>query len=253
MVIVGLLVLQVLALSSVAARYTCEPPDRPRRFVARGGASRCGAVWSGTRDEQSSSFSIDVDPSSAVATLAPGHEACEGPIQTLGPIGYITLWATPVAGPGPALSVTVREAYGTHSMLAAARVPAGYLGPSAPEPALSPAVPSGTTISVCLRSDGPSRVNLIGDIPNTRSGVLTVDGQREQDVLAHFLRPQPVTLLSQLPAIFRRAALFRPSWVGPWTFWVLAVMLLGTFGVAIFAVAQAQREDVRSSERTRDQ
>ena len=69
-------------------------------------------------------------------------------------------------------------------MVGASRVPAGYVGPSAPEPALSPAVPSGTTVSICLRSDGSSRVELIGDIPNTRSGVLTVDGQRKQDVLA---------------------------------------------------------------------
>lgn len=208
-------------------------------------------VWSGTRDELLSSFSIDVDPSSAVASLAPGQEACEGPIQTLGPIGYITLWATPVAGPGPALSVMVREASGTHSLLGAARLPAGYVGPSSPEPAVTPAVPPGTAVSVCLRSDGPGRVNLVGDIPNTRSGVLTVDGRREQDALAlYFLRPHPVSLLSQVPAIFSRAMLFRPSWVGPWTFWVLALMLLGTFGVAMFAVAQAQREDARSSDRT---
>ncbi len=207
-------------------------------------------VWSAGHDERLSSFSIDVDPGpTVVGALRPGQQACQGPIRTLGPIGYVTSWVTPVSGPGPALTVAVRDA-GSGQTLGSSRVSPGYVGASAPEALLDHVVPAGRTVSVCLRSEGPGVVKLIGNKSNTRSGHLVIAGQLQQESLAlYFLRAHPVSLLSQIPVIFRRAALFRPGWVGSWTFWVLAALLLGTFGLTLFAVAQAEREDARSSER----
>jgi hypothetical protein len=40
-----------------------------------------------------------------------------------------------------------------------------------------------------------------------------------------FLRGHPRPVLSQVPLIIDRAALFRPGPVGPWTFWLLALLV----------------------------
>jgi hypothetical protein len=51
------------------------------------------------------------------------------------------------------------------------------------------------------------------------------------------------SLLGALPTAFSRASLWRPSWVGSWTFWVLAIALLATFGMGVAAVASAASSD----------
>jgi hypothetical protein len=51
------------------------------------------------------------------------------------------------------------------------------------------------------------------------------------------------SLLAALPTAFARAALFRFSWTGPWTFWLLLVAFVGTIATAGWAVAAAARAD----------
>ena len=53
----------------------------------------------------------------------------------------------------------------------------------------------------------------------------------------------PQSLFSMLPTIFRRAMLFRPTWVGAWTFWLLAAAVLGAFALGAVAVARASSAD----------
>ena len=208
-------------------------------------------VYSGTRDQQHTAFSIDVDPGPPIAaTLRPGQEACQGPIHTIAPFGAVFPWLSPNAAPGAAITLSVRD-YASRAPLATGEVSQGYAVPVAPTVELSHTVRQGRDIAVCLRSAGPKPVGLIGNPPNTRSGKLVVDGRPKQDVMALlFVRPRPVSLLSQIPAVFRRAALFRPDWVGSWTFWVLAMLFAGTLVGAGYAVVQAERADARSSEQT---
>ena len=55
---------------------------------------------------------------------------------------------------------------------------------------------------------------------------------------------EPRSVASQLPVIFERAALFRPGWVGPWTFWALALVVgLGVPALLARALAAAVRDD----------
>ena len=51
------------------------------------------------------------------------------------------------------------------------------------------------------------------------------------------------SLLGSLSLAFSRASLWRPSWVGAWTFWVLVIALLVTFGLAVVAVVRAADDD----------
>ena len=59
---------------------------------------------------------------------------------------------------------------------------------------------------------------------------------------------RPPTLLSDIPTVFERAALFRPGWVGVWTFWLLAAALLGAFPLAALALTRAIDADGRAAE-----
>ena len=61
------------------------------------------------------------------------------------------------------------------------------------------------------------------------------------------LPAHPRSLLSMVPTAFARAALFKASWVGTWTFWVLAAALLAGFAVAAAAVRWALAEPERPS------
>jgi hypothetical protein len=63
-----------------------------------------------------------------------------------------------------------------------------------------------------------------------------------------FFRDEPVSLLSLTPEIFRRAAVFRPPRVGPWTFWALAagviVVVPLLLGLALRAAGSRPRASV---------
>jgi hypothetical protein len=208
-------------------------------------------ISSSTGDQQEIAFSIDIDPGPPIAaTVLPGEVACQGPIHTIAPAATVFPWLSPTAAPGAAMTLSVRD-YASNAVLATGSIAQGYSMATAPGVHLSATIPQGRAISVCLRSNGPKPVGLIGNPPNTRSGQLVVAGQTKKDVMSLlFLRPKPVSLLSQIPTIFSRAALFRPDWVGSWTFWVLAVLLVGAFFGVGYAVLQAEREDARSSEQT---
>jgi hypothetical protein len=205
-------------------------------------------------NERSTAFSLDVAPTSPVATLNKGQAACQGPITVTDPFGYVTPWISPFqppgvsavgAIPGAALAVTVRDAT-TNASLATGQVAGGYLTAIAPAVALTQTIPSGRRIRVCLRSRGPSTVQLLGAALANAAAMGDdgrLDGSDTTAMALLFIRRHPRSLLSLVPAILRRAALFRPGWVGPWTYWMLSVAFLAAFALAGLAVARAVRAD----------
>jgi hypothetical protein len=85
---------------------------------------------------------------------------------------------------------------------------------------------------------------LLGAPPEPDSGALHQDGRNLGSAAAIvLLRSQSSSVLSLLPTIFRRAALFRPTWMGEWTFWVLLAALVAAFPLAALAVASATADD----------
>jgi hypothetical protein len=66
---------------------------------------------------------------------------------------------------------------------------------------------------------------------------------RGQEYSLVLLSQSQRSLLAWLPTAFSRASLWRPSWVGAWTFWVLAGGLLATFALAVLAVLKAAEDD----------
>jgi len=49
-------------------------------------------------------------------------------------------------------------------------------------------------------------------------------------------------MLTALPDVFERAALWHPGWVGPWTFWLLLALVLGGVPLLLWrALSEAER------------
>jgi hypothetical protein len=126
--------------------------------------------------------------------------------------------------PGPALAIRVRDPASGRTLAAGSQA-AGYADNRLTATAVSPRVRAGRPVDVCIRNVGPRRVGIWGE--PARWTML-------------FLRP-PRSTLSQLPTIFHRASIFRPSWVGAWTFWLLlACVLAGLPGLLWVALRRTE-------------
>jgi hypothetical protein len=217
---------------------------RPRRWVLLP-ATACavialaGLVIAGSRDLAVRTASADSPNQLTIATLRPGHAVCEGPLTSQGPARGAGIWGG-ATGSTATLTVTVRDAF-TRKAIASGSLQAG-----AQEGEwtvrLDRHVPGGQPVQICLTED-VGAFSLVGSavsVPGvTVTGIPT--GQRYSLVL---LSDQNRSLLGSLSLAFSRASLWRPSWVGAWTFWVLALALLMTFGLAVAAVVRAADDDL---------
>ena len=93
---------------------------------------------------------------------------------------------------------------------------------------------------ICL-TDDVSTFSLAGSAVSapTVSATGVATGQRFSLVLL----TDGGSLLGSLSTAFSRASLWHPSWVGSWTFWLLAIALLAAFGVGVSAVVSAAAAD----------
>ncbi len=213
-----------------------------------------GLLASASVPRRWTAFSGRVPAAVFVGNLAPGQVACQGPIDPPSAFSAIEFWVWPVPTPGPGLYLIAKNAP-TGAILATSRVAGGYSAPSPPtgypnpmalQARFSEDLPAGQKTQVCMFNSGSSSVLLMGSAPSDLSGLLKPGiGDGHYGALAmRFLTTRSQPLLSVLPTAFSRAALFRPGWVGAWTFWVLAVALLGAFGFAAFAVNRAGGADL---------
>jgi len=213
-----------------------------------------GLLASASVPRRWTAFSGQVPAAGFVANLTPGQVACQGPIHPPSAFSGMEFWVWPVPTPGPGLYLIAKNAR-TGAILATARVAGGYSAPSPPtgypnpkalQARFSADLPAGQKTQVCMSNSGSSSVLLMGSAPSLASGILKPGtGNGHYGALAmRFLTTRSRPLLSLLPTVFPRAALFRPGWVGAWTFWVLAVALLGAFGLGAFAVSRASGADL---------
>ena len=211
-------------------------------------------------DERSTAFSLDIPPSVAVTVAHKGETTCQGPISVPAAFRFVRPWISPSDASGripqhPILGatfdLTVRDV-ATNTPLARGQIAEGYVRPIAPTVALDRTIPPGRRIQVCLRSGGPGTVDLMG-APLPNRALVEDDGRasssRQSAIALLFLRPHPKSALSLVPTIFGRASLFRPSWVGPWAYWLLTAAFLSTFGLAGLAAARAVRADAPHGDR----
>ncbi|MBK5230561.1 MAG: DUF2142 domain-containing protein, partial [Thermoleophilia bacterium] len=136
----------------------------------------------------------------------------------------------------------------------------GTFGESGPTIDFTLADNSGKVIrrsSVTGYADGDSPIIRFGEIAGGVDGVtacfsvekgrlalIAPPGLGATDRTLEFIRPGSETLLSMLPTMMRRASLFRPGGVGPWTFYLLFLIVIGTTLAAalmLLRLAQGRR------------
>ena len=222
-----------------------------------------GLAVAATAHQQPTAFSVELPAAKLTTPLASGQGACQAPIRASSAFGGVRLWVWPGSRPSPPLMVQVR-AYAGNAVLATGgteavprgpRTPPGdpvslYPSPVSGTAVLTRPVAAGQDVKVCVRNLGPGTTTFMGSTANNLSGALSIAGKPAPVAMSLvFLRPRSRSLLSLLPTAFRRAALFRPTWVGAWTFWLLGFGLLLAFGLAAWAVVLACRADGRDADR----
>lgn len=185
-----------------------------------------GVLVAAAVDRRDLAFSPGVPIIGVAAQLGLGETACQRGVQVPAAFRAIQLTPRGLGGPGPAFSLDVVDPV-TDRTIRHANVPGGY--PDGRPLVVGVArVPAGRRIDVCVLDRGEVNLGLDGGkAESAPTSPLFVEERRsESTTLAlEFLRGEPRSVLSQVPLIFRRAALFRPGWVGAWTFWALAALV----------------------------
>ncbi|MDQ6730278.1 MAG: hypothetical protein M3022_08240 [Actinomycetota bacterium] len=175
-------------------------------------------------------------------TLAPGSSVCEGPVTSATPVRAVGIWGAALGAPA-GLRLSARTASGTRVLAAGTTV--ARTDEAEQQVELKPEVAGGIALLVCV-TDLRGRFSIAGSPAIDAKIVMTgTPTGREFSLL---LLDQRRSLFSALPSIFSRAALFRPSWMGAWTFWMLGAGLLGGFALAVVAVARAVSADAQADE-----
>lgn len=195
-----------------------------------------GLLIAGTRRVAVRTAAADAPNQLTLGTLRAGHPVCEGPLSSQGTARSVGIWGA-AAGPNADLIVTVRDA-STHR-----RIASGTLAALAREDEwtarLDRDVPSGRPVTICVaESSGAFSLSGSADADPRVASTGIGPGQRFSLVLI-----RDGSVLGSLSLAFSRAALWRFAWVGPWTFWILAIALLMTFGLAVVAVVRAAADD----------
>lgn len=185
-------------------------------------------------------FVLGAPDQAPVAVLQPSQRVCEGPVASRGPFQRVGIWGSSAGGLSR-ITVEVQDAR-TARVLASGRLDART--PREDIVRLDSEVPGAQPLRICLV--GNRRAFLLLGSQTIQPGVQTV-GLKPGLQFSLVLLSDRQSLLSSLPTAFSRASLFRPSWVGPWTFWVLALGLVAAFALGVIAVAGATAADAGES------
>ena len=208
-------------------------------------------VLAGARETQLA-FTIGVTPAGPQRAIEPGQTGCQGTIDVPegGAFDAVEVALGTYGRPGPALAATIREQPGG-AVLESGRLAGGYpdVADGLQRIALDREVPAGSRIAVCLRNAGSTKVAPFGngDVVNGLS-TYTVDGEPAgTDITIRFQQPAQ-SMLSRFGEVADRAALFRPGWVGAWTYWLMAAVIpLGIPALLAFALPGALRAAAAAS------
>jgi hypothetical protein len=175
-------------------------------------------------------FTLGAAPQAAIAKLKAGQEVCQRSINVPPHGGFdrVALQIGTNHQAGSELDVVVRHHGG--AVLGRGTLPGGY--PDVPthggyREIRTGRVAAGQPIDVCVTNAGARTVTLYGSgaLANRNSDA-TLDGKPAQYDVAMVFRTDARSRAGQLGHVFARASLFRPGFVGTWTYWVLAALVV---------------------------
>jgi hypothetical protein len=171
-----------------------------------------------------------------VAQLRPGENACQAPVVLAKDAAGVRLFVGTHQRPGPALEAVARDMNGR--ILRRGTLAAGYSDATWQVVRFDPVTESVQAGSLCVRSK-TGRVALAGNTDGTfnPNQALAVGGKpTTADLSYQLVRSGGGTLFALLPTIFHRASLLHPTWVGAWTYYVAAFVLLALIVAAVGAL-----------------
>ncbi len=195
-----------------------------------------------TQDQRALAFTLGVVPGQVAVELKSGETVCQGPINASSDFTRVRTQIGTYRRSGEPLEFTVGSRR-SGRQLAEGRLPGGYADGAQPSVHVG-AVSADQAIDVCIRNGGERKIALYGATtaaaPGTEARIR--GAETGTDLTLVFERAKPRSMLSAVPDIFERASVFRPGWVGPWTFWVLAALLIAAVPTMLaLAVARAAR------------
>jgi hypothetical protein len=185
-----------------------------------------------------------------VAQVAAGETLCVRDLRLPAGTGLVELELV-TDGEPPSMRLDLRTPGGTSLARSSLRRDAGPGPPRSGEQrskvafaiAERPERPATMPVDACVT---PQREVTFGGMLALGGTGPTIDGRPVAGAaqVAVWFRPpagSKRSLVSQLPVVFERASVFRPPWVGGWTYWLLLGLVLPlTFALALFLLARAQ-------------
>jgi hypothetical protein len=203
---------------------------------------------SGLRTHTTRVYAYSVPTITPLTTLTPGKQICEGPLI---PQGAFQTAVFINSGANARALITVH----TGRTATAPAVALGLLEtvtPAEAENAVLLTQPVSTTspLTLCVREQRGS-MTLYGGSP--WSGAPVIAGTSPATTLwLQLLSAVPHRFFGSLRLAFRRASLFRPGWVGTWTFWGLLLLIFAGFPAIVVGIRFALQDDAGSSGDDRD-
>jgi hypothetical protein len=201
-----------------------EPERLPRRWyaVAAGVVALAAAVaaliWA-LSQERSLTGTNSVAPRYSIGQTGPGQQFCQGGLQVPGNTNAVTMR---LQGPGPPAVVTLRfDAAGRAQTSRRELRGTDFFDTDFPLTATGANVVG----RVCITGSRP--VNVAGQTEGVSPANATLDGKPTSGKAMVLLRRLPARgLVSALPDGTKHAALFRPGFVGAWTYFVLGAIVV---------------------------
>ncbi|MGA2320211.1 MAG: DUF2142 domain-containing protein [Solirubrobacteraceae bacterium] len=178
-----------------------------------------------------------VEDDGHVVQAPAGAPVCVPALRLPGQTAIVRLRAVPPTRERPALRVALAEGNRTiYSELPAQRVPENRVSSADFPIPQTPARPTTSPASLCVTADGPIQWGGTS-LAAAEPGSASLAGKPLAARLAVWYLPRPgarESYLQRAGAIFKRAALFRPGFVGAWTYPLLLFLVLP--GLALLAL-----------------
>ena len=159
--------------------------------------------------------------------VPPGKEVCRRSVKPKeAGVNALRFHVDTAGRPGPPLELRVFRGYTRPTVVATGSLSGGYRT-GEQEAALSGSAAGAFALSACVDNVGSTPITITPPPPlRARERVQARGRTGFQEISVTLVRKPSRSLLSLMPTAFERATLFRPGWVGAWTYWLLAVSVI---------------------------
>ena len=180
-------------------------------------------VVAGLTRESDLVYSPGVNPFAPILEVPAAQRACQGPLRSPNGDEFDRIGFSVASLDSPVRAEVVDA--DSNRTLATGRLAAGPGGPA--HIIEVGKVETRAPLQVCLVNEGTKGLSVYGQVgAASANSIGTLNGSDADVDFAYTLRREPQSVLSILPTIADRAALFRAAWVTPAVYLVLALLII---------------------------